>query len=430
MSVGHRVKNIRLRSGERLPLLQNTDTGLPEWAPTVFVITQLRAAGLATQTLLQATRAIMVGEQVLRHLGINLESRLAEGRLLELGELDALTDLLGLEQRGIDEITAASSPPSQSSRRLVSFERVRMRTVPKGAESVVAPSTKAVRLVYLRDYIHWMVSRRLIMLDHRAPSHRALSEADKQFVDLINARIPSPQGPDSVQAREGLDENLQKRIQEVVNPKSSENPWKNHHTRIRNQLIFMWLLGLGLRKGELLGVKLSDIDLRSGTVMIRRRADDPEETRRDPPNAKTKARLLSINGDLAEITRSYVLGPRRTMKNAQRHPFLFVATGTGKPLTTSGLGKLFVELRRKVPGLPEDLCPHILRHTWNERFSELMDERGIAPEEEEKLRKQQMGWSDRSKMPATYTRRHVRRKANEASLALQAKSFKRNGDKR
>lgn len=59
-----------------------------------------------------------------------------------------------------------------------------------------------------------------------------------------------------------------------------------------------------------------------------------------------------------------------------------------------------------------------------------MDERGIAPEEEEKLRKQQMGWSDRSKMPATYTRRHVRRKANEASLALQAKSFQPNGDKR
>jgi integrase len=81
---------------------------------------------------------------------------------------------------------------------------------------------------------------------------------------------------------------------------------------------------------------------------------------------------------------------------------------------------MFVELRRKVTGLPEELSPHVLRHTWNDRFSEFMDQSGATPEEEEKMRKQQMGWSDRSKMAATYTRRHTRRKTNEASLAMQA----------
>lgn len=423
MSLGYRVANLRLQSGERLPLLLNSDTGAPLWGPALFVITQLRASNLAARTLQQATRAIMFGLQALNHLGIDLEYRLTRGGLLTLDELDALSDLLGLSQEALDQLTQKPSIPSSIKRRPVSLERARMRTKSNDQPSVVAPGTKGIRLLYLRDYIKWLTSRRLLSLDHRDPIRRALSDALNQFVERIDARMPVRMAQDDSHAREGLDLDMQRRILEVIDPNSPENPWKNQHVRLRNQLIFMWLLGLGLRRGELLGVKLSDIDLRSCHVQIVRRADDPEETRRDEPAVKTRGRLLAIDRDLAELTRAYVHGPRRSIKEARRHPFLLVATGTGAPLTTSGLSKLFIELRSKVPGLPDELSPHVLRHTWNERFSELMDSRGVAPEEEEKLRKQQMGWSDRSKMSAVYTRRHVRIKATEASLEHQAKSF-------
>ncbi len=43
MAIGYRVEDLRLESGERLPLLVNAVSGIPLWEPTLFVVTQLRA---------------------------------------------------------------------------------------------------------------------------------------------------------------------------------------------------------------------------------------------------------------------------------------------------------------------------------------------------------------------------------------------------
>jgi integrase len=76
-------------------------------------------------------------------------------------------------------------------------------------------------------------------------------------------------------------------------------------------------------------------------------------------------------------------------------------------------------LRRKCPDLPDDLSPHVLRHTWNDHFSELMDEKGVPEEIEHKMRSRLMGWSETSKTATTYTRRHVHKRARAAALQLQ-----------
>lgn len=237
---------------------------------------------------------------------------------------------------------------------------------------------------------------------------------------MLSERIPSSSGRNSVGQRQGMTKTEVERMLKAIDPASPDNPWKNKHARVRNQLIFHWLLSLGLRKGELLVIKLADIDLRSNEVTVSRRADDPEELRKDEPNTKTKDRLLSLGDTLANMTRDYILGVRKAMRNAKRHPYFIVATGTGRPLTKSAVNKLFVELRTKVPGLPEELTPHVLRYSWNDAFSEQMDAKNVEPAEEEKMRKQQMGWSDKSKMASLYTKRHTEKKAKEASLALQA----------
>ncbi|MFN7220776.1 MAG: integrase, partial [Burkholderiales bacterium] len=101
MSVGCRVKKIRISSGERFPLLVHSFTGMPLWSPTIFVMTELRASNCASLTLLQATRAIMVGYRVLAHLAIDIEERINQGRMFELHELDALVNLAGLEQKAL-----------------------------------------------------------------------------------------------------------------------------------------------------------------------------------------------------------------------------------------------------------------------------------------------------------------------------------------
>ena len=420
MAVGYRVANLRLQSGERLPLLVSTATGVPLWNPTLFIVTELRATNRAAATLQQATRAIMVAHQVLDHLGIDLDARLVEGRLLNVGELDALANLAGMKQEGLDGLLADEAKPVGSRRTVVSLEKFRMSTQPVKSPPLVVAETKGIRLMYIRDYFAWLARRALLRVDYRLPVHGALSETARLVIEQLSARISSSPQRNDVGVRQGVSPEVRQRIVDVTRPDSPENPWKNAHVRVRNHLIFMWLLELGLRKGELLGIRLDDINLRSAEVLIARRSDDPVEPRRDAPNTKGKDRLLALGDDLAELTRAYVHGPRRDIKGARKSPYLLVATGTGRPLTKAAVSKLFVELRNKVPGLPEELSPHVLRHTWNDDFSEFMDKSGVSPEEEEKMRKQQMGWSDSSKMAAVYTRRHTRRKTNEASLAMQA----------
>lgn len=419
MSAGYRVERVRLESGERLPLLLNADTGIPLFKPTLFIVTELRATNKASATLQQAARSIMVAHQILDYLDVDLDERLADGRMLSVSEIDAMVDLAGLTQEGLDGLVAVGIKALRS-QRVVSLEKARMRTAMSVPPAQVVAQTKAIRLMYIRDYFEWLARYQLLRLDPRDPVHKALSETAQVVISQLMARIPTGNSTNDLAARQGVSEEVRARILEVTHPDSPENPWKNQHARIRNQLVFMWLLELGIRKGEFLGVRLEDINLRTGEVMIARRADDPTDPRSDEPNTKGNARLLAMGDALADLTRAYVQGPRKAFIGARKNPFLVVSTGTGKPLSKAAISKMFVELRRKVSGLPEQLSAHVLRHTWNDRFSEFMDQSGVAPEEEEKLRKQQMGWSDRSKMAATYTRRHTRRKTNEASLAMQA----------
>jgi integrase len=94
-------------------------------------------------------------------------------------------------------------------------------------------------------------------------------------------------------------------------------------------------------------------------------------------------------------------------------------TGDGQPLSLKSIDKIFVQLREACPGLPIALTSHVLRHTWNERFSEQAELLGLTDTVEEKARNEQQGWTDNSTSAATYTRRYVSRKGRNISLKLQ-----------
>ena len=104
MAAGYRVKTIKLESGERLPLLLSKETGLPLWDPTLFILTTLRAANLAANTLAQAARAVMVAHQIFDFLDIDLNDRMLKGRLLTLGEIEALVKFSALRQEELDSL--------------------------------------------------------------------------------------------------------------------------------------------------------------------------------------------------------------------------------------------------------------------------------------------------------------------------------------
>lgn len=180
-----------------------------------------------------------------------------------------------------------------------------------------------------------------------------------------------------------------------------------------------WFLELGLRRGELLGVRTSDIDFQKGIVRIARRADSKSDPRAQQPLVKTRSRDLYLSDGLADATYDYILKLRGVQGKANRYEQLFVANGSGKPLSLSGLNKSFRAMRKSVVGLPVDLTPHVLRHTWNDIFSQQMERSGTNPEMEKKMRSMLMGWSPTSDTASTYTRRHVQKKAAQALKDMQ-----------
>lgn len=167
---------------------------------------------------------------------------------------------------------------------------------------------------------------------------------------------------------------------------------------------------LGVRRGELLNVKISDIDFRKNEVMIARRADDPVDPRRAQPKVKTRDRILPLSSELATESHKYIIQDRRKIFGATMHEYLFVADHTGYPLSIATLNKVFQTLKSKFCDLPADLSPHVLRHTWNDEFSRQLDGKNIGETREVQMRNYLMGWSQTSATAGTYTKRFVQKR--------------------
>jgi integrase len=312
----------------------------------------------------------------------------------------------------------ADSIGKNDQRGVLSLEKVRMR-LRTGELDEVDPAFAATRIRYIRNYLEWLVTD---LQARRALDESVLETLNaslQRVVSALTAQIPKGGSKTAIQLREGLSPEMVSELLRVVSPQSPDNPWKGEYSRHRNELIVHWLYYLGLRRGELLGIRIHDIDFRKDTVTIHRRADDAVDPRINQPQSKTKAREIPLGEGLKSRTYAYVMNHRSTLQGARKHDFLFCADVTGQPMSLPTLNKMFTVLRAKCPNLPDSLSPHVMRHTWNDRFSEEMDKRRASEESEKKLRSYLMGWSETSGTAATYARRHTRKKALAVSLKMQ-----------
>lgn len=390
--------------------------GMPMFDPTVFVLTELRGRNRSANTIGIVLRSVMAFHLFLDARDIDLDARLSAGTVLSLSEVDELVRLCRLP---ISSLAAMSGVRKKSTSRVMSMEKARM-SARNVRPDEVDPDVVASRLRYIRMYLQWLSGERQSRLGFDPLLAAQLRDSSRFVAQAIEARIPREAGRDVLGQREGLADEAKAELLRVIDPLSPDNPWRDQHTRYRNALLVHWLLYLGLRLGEALGVRAGDIVARSREVTIHRRADDPDDPRLYQPQTKTRARVLILSESLLHETQAYILNHRSTLPGAKKHPFLFVASRTGRPMTLIAVGKMFKELRERCPSLPKELSAHVLRHTWNDDFSKEMDRRGEAPEFEHQSRSYLMGWSPTSNTAAVYTRRHVRNKANEVSLELQS----------
>ena len=395
------VRQIVLSSGERLPLLCDAATGQPLLEPLLYALTELRARGRSTATIRHAMEAVMLLLFVLGRMGIDLRSRLRAGLLFDPHELDLIVRSLSIRMFAFKGASALHYLNASHD------------------ENLVARETAANRLLYIHSYLVWLTQSELLRLNPKSKAYEQVRFHFETACSILKARAPCTATRNLVGERQGLDEADVRRVKELLNTSPICASNERSHTGVRNSLIIRLLFELGIRRGELLGIKTSDIDFRQNTVLISRRADAKDDPRPRQPLTKTNGRLLPISHELADAAYEYICQFRKSQPNASRHEYLIVASYSGRPLSLNAVNKVFVTLRKKVPELSKSFTPHVLRHTWNDRFSETMDEANLNEEQEKKIRSRLMGWSETSGTAAIYTRRFIQRKATKALLAMQ-----------
>ena len=418
MSPRYAVQTIRLVSGERLPVLLDQAVGEPLFEPTVYAISELRSANQASNSIEAALRAVMVLHVFLELRHIDLTQRLREGEVLGLGEIDELVRLCRRPMKQLHALLDVQEDHAANPTQVTSLEKHRMKQ--DATENGKDVTSAGSRVRYIRDYLRWRVNNHLSQHGMDQASRLVLTSAGTRATEAFNARIPSPGARNTVGGREGLSQDAIDRLLKIIDPESPANPWHRKFCKIRNQLAIHWLYELGIRRGELMGLEITAINFGNNTVAIVRNADSARDPRHRQPLTKTLDRILPISERLARMTSDYILHVRKEKKAGLSHGFLFVSSGTGAPLTLIGLNKIFEVLRKKCPELPDELTPHVLRHTNNDEFSRKMDEKKIPEQQEEKLRSYLMGWKPTSKTAGTYTKRHVRKQASAVSLEIQS----------
>lgn len=404
------AQRIVFRNGERHSVLQRVD-GLPVHEVTLY-LGQYRQKGRAAETIHSVCNCLALLYRELYTANVDLLERLLKGQFLSTIELDRLISTARYNLTDLEQDSTCKK------RNVIGMHHIGIQRRQKHIErQPVESQTYASRLRYIAHYLEY-TSRYVAAV---LPRKERLELLEDVATALKNFREHIPKGSTRAKlgAREGLSIDDQNRVLEVIDPNSPHNPWVRGFVRRRNWLIVVLLLVTGMRRGELLGLQIGDIHPSQPKINILRRADSANDKRIRQPNTKTNDRTIELHPPIMRELQSF-LKERRGIKAARSIPQVFTSED-GNALSMQAVDKIFKELRGALPGLPVTLTSHVMRHTWNERFSEQADTMNLSEVAEQRARNSQQGWSDNSNTSATYTRRHNERKGREISLKIQEK---------
>lgn len=415
----YKIRKIVTKSGERLLFFLNSN-GMPVYDVMIYSLCQLRARNISSNTIENILRAIHILYLFLDQYKYNLVELIRSEKITSMEVIESLTQFSKKQVKDIKKDLLKSSGANKPRR--ASPEKLRARET-QDHTNLVNSGMSATRMIYIRNYVISFITKMIYQEQFGSPSRKKMIELRDSFTTAINSRIPAIGKRDTLKERLGLTQEESKEFLRVICPNAEDNPWSSEYIKVRNELLLLWIYHHGLRRGEVLSVCITDILFQEGRVIIHRSADDPNDPRIDQPLQKTRARKLALSEDLLRKTEIYIRDWRTQARPARKHSFLFT-TNNGAPMSISSFTKIFKTLRTKCPQLPRSLFAHILRHTFNTRFSEFADESNMSEHDEVKARSYLMGWSETSGTAAVYNKRHIRKKANTASLKMQAEFFK------
>jgi integrase len=334
------VLNVVLDSGERLPCLVETATWLPVRVATRWAV-RYRRYRVQSSTLANNLRVLAwVYRWARESAGYDLDDHLTQGQALRNREVEALVSTLRVRAHGHTLDTGA-------------FDQ---------------------HLSVVEDFLKWSLDsenrggRSTLSLEGLTGERSRLEQLCRSL--RVGAR-PS--------ARiEPLEESDIQAIRRAIGPKRDAGGNQSFpdvfssHARLRNWLMFETALELGVRRGELLKLRLDSLPRGADDgIRILRRPDDPHDSRAKEPAVKTAERVIPASRDLLRTLQVYLTSPPPLGRVSGRSPYLFV-TRSGSPVSIDTADDIIVAIGRASGVAP--LSWHRLRHTWAERMAEVFSE--------------------------------------------------------
>lgn len=383
-------------SGERFPVLLYEESFQPVVIATRFIIDERREFK-QVGTIVRDVRVLKWFYEWCDQTGLDIEARFRKGALPSKIEIAGFCRYL--RARRNDSVIGAIG--EQADEQL----------------GILSPQTYNSYIGIIKDFLVWAAYE---FLPAANSADEVLETVDSATARINRAFRSNYKGGKTSPPRYGLTHEEVVELRECIKPGTEQNPFKRP-LQFRNYLIVELLLVTGIRRGELLKLKLKHLPQGpKKTLTIERSPDDNEDARKREPQVKTLGREIPIPKPLAVDLWKYA----QKYRKRGNHTYLFTSNRGGIPLDSAGVNWIFQLLvERCLPHLKGRLSPHILRHTFNDRLTEEAMALGWDEDQRGKTQRYLNGWSEDSKMPDIYTRRIIEAQAMTIAESFQAKLY-------
>lgn len=351
------VETISHPSANQFPILLDGN-GLPIAAPNEFILGRLY---LSTNTLKRNLNELAVLYRWFKQVGIDPLQRLS---------------------------TATSFNEAEIRGSLVISLRRELSKNTKVKKIVVAPSTYKQRLTTVRQFFSWLYEVHLSSMPHSDTRYEKIRDQKNRLIAWLDSSfIQSP--PSNNDKAKGLEPEQVEFLIKTINPDSPEQVFgRDPAVRFRNYVSIMIMLTLGLRPGELLSLRVEDVEFGGITgLRVVRRLDDPSDKRKPRPRIKRQGRVLVIeNKELLRCLDQYIMKWRGILGNkSSLDTDYLILSDEGDPLSLPSLSLFFRLVRNRFPDeLPENLSAKSLRHTFSRNMEKIMRDLGMDQDQRAK----------------------------------------------
>ncbi|OSI09798.1 tyrosine-type recombinase/integrase [Neisseria zoodegmatis] len=341
-----KINLVTHKTGEQIPIMLDS-SDMPVVLPNEFILTR---RSLSTNTLVRNLRELSVFYRWLAKSNYDLSAKLLAQNSFKEAELKGSL----VEALRIDQVN--------------------------GHISAVAPNTFNQRLTTIRQFISWCMDVHISQLPLSSLDYERLRERKLFLLNTLDSSFMSTT-PKKTSLRKGLDEAEVDFLLAVLRPDAVEGFGQDLAVKFRNYISVGLMLFCGLRPGELLSLRVEDVQIGAiSAINVERRPADLLDVRRPRPQIKRNGRCIPIvNRQFVFALNEYIVTWREVLESKKHNGSDYlILSDDGAPLSQSSITQFFQLLRlRYAEHLPKNLTAKSLRHTFSSRLERVLRASGM-----------------------------------------------------